>query len=392
MKILVIAPNPFFIDRGFSVRVLDQVQGLKEKGHQILVTAYNSGRDIPGIDIKRIPDVPGYGAEELGAKWSRLYLDILLLFTGLRQALIFKPDVIHAHLHEGGLIGILIGRLIKKPVLLDAQGSLTGELKDRGTVSNKLLLAFFKLIEKFIVKHSSYVVVSSPVQCENLVNGFGARKERLEVLVDGVDVKAFDRRTEPLQNNVPPRSDPKETVVVYVGILHPYYGTDCLLESIEYIIKTKRQGNIRFNIAGYPDAEKYKKIAAEKGILDKITFSNRINYGSLALYLSSADVAVAPKLGGTESSGKLFHYMAASLPVICFDEELNCAVLGDDGIYARSGDPVSLAEKIIYAHNNRSLLKAAGARLRTRVIQRYSLGGTIDKLVDIYSKMMKEAV
>jgi hypothetical protein len=39
-------------------------------------------------------------------------------------------DVIHAHLHEGALIGLVLGRLFGLPVVFDFQGSLTEEMID----------------------------------------------------------------------------------------------------------------------------------------------------------------------------------------------------------------------------------------------------------------------
>ena len=63
----------------------------------------------------------------------------------------------------------------------------------------------------------------------------------------------------------------------------------------------------------------------------------------LPQYLYLADLAVDPKLDDAgEASGKIINYMGAALPIVCFEGPNNRRFLGDQGIFARSGDPVEL--------------------------------------------------
>ena len=41
-----------------------------------------------------------------------------------------RPQVIHAHLHEGALIGAVLSRLWRVPLVFDFQGSMTSEMVD----------------------------------------------------------------------------------------------------------------------------------------------------------------------------------------------------------------------------------------------------------------------
>lgn len=381
MKILVIAPNPFFIDRGFSVRVYDQISELQKKGHKVVVTTYNSGRNISGINIRRIPNLPGYGAEDLGAKFSRLYLNLFLFFISFITTIKFKPDIIHAHLHEGALIGIIISRFMKIPVILDAQGSLTGELKDRGTIKNILLLKIIRKLENFIVHNVNFIIVSSLTMNKILKNNFGVSEENIQFLPDGVNTEMFNINKVSKLNKKYLSLPQNKKIVVYLGILHEYYGTDCLLEAIQYI--TSRRDDIHFLILGYPNVEKYKKIAESLNIAKNITFCGRIEYTSIPEYLKLADIAVAPKLGGTEANLKLEHYMACGLPVVCFDTIMNREVLGNLGIYAELGNPEALGEKILTTLQ-RDDLKELGIKLRKRVEEKFALNITANNLLSIY--------
>ena len=80
-------------------------------GHQVQIVCYHLGRDLDPVPVERTLSIPWYSKHEAGPSWHKLYLDLLLLCTSMRVARKFKPDLIHAHLHEGVLIGWLVARL-----------------------------------------------------------------------------------------------------------------------------------------------------------------------------------------------------------------------------------------------------------------------------------------
>ena len=110
MRVLVIAPTPFFADRGCHVRILGEVQALQEFGHEIKVCTYHLGKEIDGIDTVRTPRMPWYQKLSAGPSIHKVYIDGFLLLKVLRVCKAFRPDVIHAHLHEGIVIGKVPGK------------------------------------------------------------------------------------------------------------------------------------------------------------------------------------------------------------------------------------------------------------------------------------------
>lgn len=388
MKILMITPNPFFIDRGFSIRVYNEAAGLQKSGHDVLIVAYNSGRNMPGIKIKRIPDIPGYGAEELGAKLSRIYLDIFLFFSCFIAAIKFKPDILHGHLHEGAFIGIIIGKILRIPVLLDAQGSLTGELKDRGVLKKGLLLKTIKTLEKYIVNKVNIIIVSTPVMQKILLDEFNLDAKKTEIVLDRVDLEIFDMNKNSALSKKRLNIPDNAKIAIYLGTLHEYYGTDCLLKSIAYIVN-KNVDNIHFLILGHPNVKKYKQMAYDLKIEHVTSFLGRVDYFNTHDYLKLADIALAPKLGGTEANGKLLLYMAYELPVVCFDTIINRLLLGEDAQYVRLGDYWEFGKTIIETVSNIDAAKITGKRLRKKVEENFSLKDGIIQMNDIYEKLKK---
>ena len=140
MKILHIAPTPFFADRGCHMRILGEIKHLQSMGHAIVLATYHIGKDINNLNINRIINIPWYKKLEAGGSWHKLYLDILLLWTSIRIFFKLKPDIIHGHLHEGALIGWLVSILASAgriPVVFDVQGSLSGEMESYGLIRKK---------------------------------------------------------------------------------------------------------------------------------------------------------------------------------------------------------------------------------------------------------------
>jgi len=126
----MIAPTPFFADRGCHVKILEELKSLTKRGIKVILVTYHIGRNIPGFEIKRIINVPWYKKLDAGPSIHKYYLDILLCFKALATAIRFKPDIIHAHLHEGVFVGKFVQFFIRKPLVADYQGSMTAEMLD----------------------------------------------------------------------------------------------------------------------------------------------------------------------------------------------------------------------------------------------------------------------
>ena len=57
-KVLMIAPTPFFADRGCHVKIFEEIKAFSKRGIKVVLTTYHIGRNIDGIDIRRIFRIP----------------------------------------------------------------------------------------------------------------------------------------------------------------------------------------------------------------------------------------------------------------------------------------------------------------------------------------------
>jgi len=100
--------------------------------------------------------------------------------------------VIHAHLHEGALIGVILGKLFGIPVVFDFQGSATEESIDHGFIKRGgFLYKTLRGLERWI-NHSSPVILPSSANAEQiLLDEFDCKPEQIQILPDCVNTDIF---------------------------------------------------------------------------------------------------------------------------------------------------------------------------------------------------------
>lgn len=385
----MLAPTPYFSDRGCHVRIYEEARALIAQGCDVRIVTYHIGRDMDGITTCRIPRVPWYQRLTAGPSWQKPLLDLLLLFKAYSVAGSFKPDIIHAHLHEGAFVGLLLKPLLGIPLVMDFQGSLTTECRDHGFFRRgSVLERLFSFIERYINGKADAIITSSTAGYKSLVDEWGVAAGRVTPVIDGVDTEQF--KIHPRHEARKRLGIPEDTrLVVFLGILNAYQGLDLLLETI---VTLKEQGSkARFLVMGYPD-ESYRLKAHEMGLDDMVTFTGRIDYGEAAFLLSAGDLAVSPKLSLSEANGKLFNYMACGLPTLVFDTPVNREILGDTGVYADYGSVANLAKCIAELLSDKNRLSELSDAVRMKAVNEHSWLSRAASIKSIYLNLQSKAV
>ena len=345
----MIAPMPFLEDRGAPLRVYGEAKGLLELGHQVDIVCYHLGRLVPeAIDIQRIVRVPWYNRISPGANYHKLYLDALLFFKTMGVNRTKNFDFLHAHLHEGAAIAQFMKLFrIDKPIIFDAQGSLTGEMAAHGFLTaSSFMSKFWRLVERKIYYGSGIILASSQHLKEMLSSEYDIPEEKIKFIPDGVDTDFFS----------PNRFDGKdvrqkynlgdEKVVVFTGVFSRYQGLNFLIEEvIPDVIKEKP--DTKFLLVGYPEDE-FKRLAKKVGVDQSIVFTGKQKFDDIPRFLAAADIAITPKfMEMGEANLKLFTYMAMGLPTISFNYPYNKKILRDSGITIKPGDARRFTDAIV---------------------------------------------
>lgn len=388
----MLSPTMFFADYGAHVRILEETLTLQALGHRVTILAYPNGRDIEGISVHRCWGVPFNYRVIVGSSRHKIYLDVLLSVMSLWHVLRHKPDIIHAHLHEGGLIGWVLSKLTGAPLVFDFQGSLTAEMIDHNFLAaNSLFHKFLSWLERRI-DHAADVILTSTTHAANLLaETFSVPADKINPTPDCVNADTFcpDRfSTEEKKQLKEQLGIPAgKKVIVYLGVLAPYQGIDKLLEALVLLNKTRDDYHLL--LMGYPGVERYQTKADSLGLAQCVTFTNKIIYAEAPRYLALGDIATAPKISATEGSGKILNYMAMALPTVTFNLPVSREFLGDGGIYAADLNSEALAAALNRALDLSPVERARlGHYLRQRVIRHFSWQRAGEQIEAVYRALL----
>lgn len=393
MKILVVAPTPFFSDRGTHIRILEEALALERRGHEITIATYHIGRDLPAalntrMDVRRIRRLLfWYKKLEAGPDWQKIILDLLLIKKTFFLARTKHPDIIHGHLHEGALIGWLVQKGLfwrKIKLVADFHGSLTKEMVSHSYLRASGFLSVFKKIERAIDNLGDQAVTSS---WANTTEIQAIRKDgRVVTVPDGVTVARYDVLPERRELRKKYGFPQERVIVTYTGAFVANKGIRHLIEAIPLVLAKNEQTH--FVLAGFPWNE-IEPFFRHAPWMDRVMIITPLAYFSLPEILKASDIGVDPKEPAEtgQASGKMLQYMGASLPVVCFEGPNNREYAGAGAEYASRVSGEGMAEAILTLASDEALRKRKGAFNYERARERFSWEKTAEQLEKIYQSI-----
>jgi glycosyltransferase involved in cell wall biosynthesis len=391
-RVLMVAPTSFFGDYGCHVRIVEESRILQKLGHKITIVTYYKGRDLPDLEIVRTRAVPWREEYEVGSSRHKIGFDVLLSWTSLKLVLQHRFDLVHAHLHEGALIGGVLAKLKRIPLVFDFQGSMTAEMVDHKFLNpGGLLYRPTRWLEMRINPLAQAILTSSQHGAKLLESDFEVDPRLIHAVPDAVNVDFFHpdcvSQAERMACKKSLGIPPERPIVVYLGLLTDYQGIDKLLRSAAEL--RRRNVDVHFLIMGYPSMAYYQQMALQLGLAGWVTFTGKIPYEQAPRYLALGDIAAAPKISATESNGKILNYMAMELPTVAFDVPVSREFLGSLGVYAEPGNPHSLADAIQSLLNDPTWARALAQRSRQRVTEDFSWEQAGLNILSIYDRLCR---
>jgi glycosyltransferase involved in cell wall biosynthesis len=384
-KVLMVAPTPFFSDRGCHIRIYEEARWLKRLGAEVKIVTYSAGQDLPEMSAARAKGLISYRKLEAGPSLRKPFADLSLLWKAREEIKDYKPGVVHCHLHEGAFIGLLSSAGV--PVVLDYQGSLAGELNAHQAFFRLPLVShFMAAVESGINRGVDGILLN----CESLIGEIEAKvRGKCRLAGDGVDVERF--RPQPAEPALRAQAGLKEglPVIVYLGLLNYYQGVDLLLDSA--VMLKNRGVKFQMLVMGYPLGN-YPARVKNSGLEDWVRFTGRTDYFQAHRWLALGDIAAAPKISRSESNGKILNYLGMGLPLVCFDRAVNRELAGDCAAHVKfvNGDGQKNARSFADAMAN--LLESPSRRRelsekgRQRAVEQFSWEAVAKRTLKAYEE------
>jgi glycosyltransferase involved in cell wall biosynthesis len=377
MKILLLAPHPFYQERGTPIAVRLLSETLCEFGHKVDILTYSEGThfSLKGLRIFRIPKSPLIKNIPIGFSWRKVIADIFLSFSLIRLTIKYEYDVIHA-VEESIFPALILNIFLKKKLIYDMDSSMADQLIER----NNSLSRYQKLLdglEALAVKRADVIV---PV-CKYLANK--ARRYAPGKKIFILEDIAFESNGIAGVENIKQKFNLNGIVALYVGNLEHYQGIDLLLESA-----AKINSSVLFSIViiggSQNDIIKYQEVAKNLNIADKVYFIGPRLLKELPYYLSQADILISPRIIGKNTPMKIYSYLASGKPVLATKIDSHLQVIDDATSKLANPDPESFAKGLQELIENEELRNSIGNAGNLLAKNNYSLNCYKAKLKNIY--------
>lgn len=390
MNILMIAPQPFYSDRGTPMNERLLVKVLGEAGHSVDLLVFPAGQDIEltNVRIIRLPNILRIKYLPIGPSLIKVIFNVLMVFAVLWHCIRNNYDAIHG-IEEGGIMAVAFGRIFGKPSIMDLDSWLSDQLYYSGFMRNSFLLKQISNIEEWAVRNSSLSLTvcsaltervrhisstANVVQIEDVplpeINEF--HQETVERLIGRFDLRDYCR-------------------IIYTGNLEKYQGIDMLIDAWEIFMKN-HDGIIpsRLVIVGGPveKVEHYKKIAKGKNLGDSICWVGPWPLGEIGAWMALSDVLVSPRSEGENSPLKIFSYMAAHRPIVATRKVTHTQVLDDETAFLAEPRPDTFALALERAVRERNEAAKKSDLAKKRVDEKYSYSVFARKLLDAYDSII----
>lgn len=391
-KVLIIVENlPVPFDR----RVWQEATALKRHGYMVsIICPTGKGFEqrtevLDGINIYRhtLPldahGALGYLVEYSAALFWQFLLSWRVLFR-------HGFDVIHACnppdniFLVGGFFKIFLG----KKFLFDHH-DINPELYEAKFGRRDFFYKIMLLWERWTFRTANVSIATNESYRKIAIERGGMDPERVFVVRSGPSLERL-RLLPPVEALKKGRT----YMVGYVGVMGQQEGLQYLLEAARIIIRERGREDVHFGlVGGGPELDNLKRMAADLGIADYVTFTGRVPDQLLLEMLNTADVCVNSDeynaMNDKSTMNKIMEYMALGKPIVQFDLSEGRFSARDASVYAKPNDAADMAAKIVELLDDPARRAEMGRIGRDRVENELAWPYEEPKLLSAYDALWK---
>jgi glycosyltransferase involved in cell wall biosynthesis len=382
VRILMIAPEPFFEPRGTPFSEFHRIRALLELGHRVDLVTYPFGQNVemPGLRVFRCPRPPFVTGVKVGPSLAKIPLDAALTVSVLRRAIAGGYDAVHSH-EEGGLIGVVVAALLRVPHLYDMHSSLPQQLTNFAFTRSRAIRRVFDAIERLMIRRSRVVIVICP-SLEDTVRHIDRSAQ--VVLIENAPGSASDeaddaaaagvRRRLGLGDDVP--------VVLYTGTFEAYQGLDLLFEAMARVVAARPDARLVL-AGGKPDQIAHATARCRAaGIERAALFVGERPAEEIPAFLRAADVLVSPRSRGTNTPLKIYQYLRAGKPIVATRLLTHTQVLSDETAILTGATAAEFADGVLTALADPRRAREVGEAAQALAATKYSYEAYLQRTRD----------
>jgi len=304
-------------------------------------------------------------------KWNPFL--VWTLYRVLKQMM---PDIVHTHLIHATLLGRLAARWADVPVIVTTEHNTSNWQKKYG---------FLHRVYRWTARWNTKIFAVSDAVMERMVRTGRIGEKCIQVLYNGIDVRAFE---EPQQRMGKRSKQTSSPAVGTVGRLDPRKGHRYLLEASVDIIRQYPEASIL--IIGDGKMESSLKQVARSLCLSERNIRFLGVQKNTSEVLQNMDVFVLPSI--EEGLGiAILEAMAAGVPVVATSVGGIPEIVthGETGLLVEPKNPKMLADAVLdlLAHPDKADRFRQNAK--RMVMNKYDIQGTVEQLISYYQQFLE---
>lgn len=392
MKILFLAPHPFFQHRGTPIADRAVLEVLSGRGDTVDVLCFPEGElvEVAGCTIHRVGAIPGIRGVRPGFSLKKLAYDVEMFPHCVGMMRRGRYDLVHA-VEESAFMALTLKKLFGVPYVYDMDSSLAQQLTEKFPS----LGAARRMLERFEgrVVRESLGVVAVCKALEDVAAGYARDTvihcvEDFSLLPDRNGAGDASGRSE-IDAELQSLSS-SGRVILYVGNLEPYQGIDLLIDAFRLVADRVADAKLVV-VGGHPaDVQHYRTKVQGSAIVDRIRFVGPRPLAALPHVLRHATIVASPRLKGQNTPMKVYSYLDSDRPLIATRLPTHTQVLDSEIALLVEPTPESMADGLARLLDDPALrarlVRAAAHRVRAE----YSRDAYHRKMMAFYDAVERQ--
>ncbi len=388
-KILLVAPEPFYTNRGTPIALSHVLKALSELGYEVDMITFPQGNQfsLPGLRIFRIANLFRIKYVPVGFSMQKMLLDLFLVYK-IAQKLRENSYLCIYAVEEATLPAILFGKRNDLPVIYDMQSSIPEQLMKYRFFRAKIIQKILLSSERWLIKNADLIACSTGL--EEHVQSIDPYAHVQGWLFPSVQIDHSPDQAKDFRQEL---GIPVDTpVVLYTGTFEQYQGLDTLFSAIPKVLT--HVPNVMFILIGAKDGKKSRYSKEIEKLLKSGTVKifSRKPRDVINRFLNIADVVVSPRESCMNLPLKIFDYMISGKPIVATDSPSHRKVLAEDRAVLVKPYPNEMGEAIASLLQDRDRAEQLGSTARAYAQKNFSWDNFKNSILHMYeSTIMRES-